>query len=87
MNLKIMNKLDKKLLKSIIAEALDIPVNSVTDESEEGKIEEWDSLGQLSILTSLDSKIDTDISTISELGKANSVKQIEKILNDYGIMK
>tara|TARA_B100001093_G_C26261934_1_gene773149 strand:+ start:265 stop:513 length:249 start_codon:yes stop_codon:yes gene_type:complete len=82
-----MNKLDKKLLKSIIAEALDIPVNSVTDESEEGKIEEWDSLGQLSILTSLDSKIDTDISTISELGKANSVKQIEKILNDYGIMK
>ena len=82
-----MNKLDKKLLKSIIAEALDIPVNSVTDESEEGQIEEWDSLGQLSILTSLDSKIDTDISKISELGKANSVKQIEKILNDYGIMK
>ena len=82
-----MNKLDKKLLKSIIAEALDIPVNSVTDESEEGQIEEWDSLGQLSILTSLDSKIDPDISKISELGKANSVKQIEKILNDYGIMK
>ena len=82
-----MNKLDKKLLKSIIAEALDIPVNFVTDESKEGQIEEWDSLGQLSILTYLDSKIDTDISSISELGKANSVKQIEKILNDYGIMK
>ena len=82
-----MNKLDKKLLKSIIAEALDIPVNFVTDESKEGQIEEWDSLGQLSILTYLDSKIDTDISSISELGKANSVKEIEKILNDHGIMK
>ena len=74
------------LLKHI-AGALDVEEDLVSLESSSETLEEWDSLGQLSILTSLDSKIDTDISTISELGKANSVKQIEKILNDYGIMK
>ena len=82
-----MDKIDNKELKKIIAEALDVDENLVTNDAEEGKIEEWDSLGQLSILTSLDSKINGDISKITELGKANSVKLIQEILTNKGFMK
>lgn len=82
-----MDSIDNKELKKIIAEALDVDVNLITNEAEEGQIEEWDSLGQLSILTSLDSKINGDISNITELGKANSVKLIQEILTKKGLMK
>ena len=82
-----MDKIDNEELKKIIAEALDVDENIVTNDTEEGKIEEWDSLGQLSILTSLDSKINGDISKITELGKANSVKLIQEILTKHGFMK
>ena len=82
-----MDKIDNEELKKIIAQALDVDENIVTNDTEEGKIEEWDSLGQLSILTSLDSKINGDISKITELGKANSVKLIQEILTKNGFMK
>ena len=82
-----MDKIDNEELKKIIAQALDVDENIVTNDTEEGKIEEWDSLGQLSILTSLDSKINGDISKITELGKANSVKLIQEILTKKGFMK
>tara|TARA_Y100001954_G_C15659408_1_gene526888 strand:+ start:560 stop:799 length:240 start_codon:yes stop_codon:yes gene_type:complete len=79
--------MDNIELKKIIAEALDVDESLVTNATEEGTIEEWDSLGQLSILTLLDSKIDGDISGISELGKANSVMLIQEILTKKGFMK
>ena len=82
-----MDKIDNIELKKIIAEALDVDESLVTNATEEGTIEEWDSLGQLSILTLLDSKIDGDISGISELGKANSVMLIQEILTKKGFMK
>ena len=82
-----MDKIDNIELKKIIAEALDVDESLVTNATEEGSIEEWDSLGQLSILTLLDSKIDGDISGISELGKANSVMLIQEILTKKGFMK
>ena len=82
-----MDKIDNNELKKIIAEALDVNETLVTNDAEEGKIEEWDSLGQLSILTSLDSKINGDIASIKELGKANSVKLIKEILTKKGFMK
>lgn len=44
-------------------------------------IEEWDSLGQLSILSSLDKATKGKTSKISSLAEAYSVKKILSILN------
>lgn len=43
-------------------------------------IEEWDSLGQLAILSLIDKKLKNKASTLNELVTAESVKKIHTIL-------
>ena len=77
-------KLDQLLV--FIAEGLDISVDKLSIDSSSQNIGEWDSLGHLSILSSLDKNISGDIAQLSELGKAESVKSIMEIFNSNGYM-
>lgn len=69
----------------IIEKALEIESGVLSIESDADTIENWDSLGQLSILVSLDKHFDGKISSLSEMAEANSVSKILKILEKNSI--
>ena len=55
--------------------------------SNSNNINGWDSLGQLSILTTLDKKLKGKTSKLGELADADSVKKIIKILKSNKLLK
>ena len=79
-------KISEQDLKKIIAKALNIKVSQVTENLNSNKLEEWDSLGQLSIISSLDKKLKgkVDLSKISNL---DNYKDIKKNLKKILVMK
>ena len=68
-------KITTEELITIITDALDAD-DLITDESSMDNIPEWDSLGHLSILTSLDQATEGKASSLSDLGDTTSVKEI-----------
>ena len=64
-----------KIIKNCLKTKSVISINSKS-----GDLEEWDSLGQLAILTTLDKKLKGKTSKLSNLADATSVKEIYKIL-------
>ena len=46
-------KISEQDLKKIISKALNVKLNKITDDLNSNKMEEWDSLGQLSIISQL----------------------------------
>jgi len=71
MNDKDLFKIIKSCLKT--KEAIDF-------KSSTRNIEEWDSLGQLAILTTIDKKLKNKTSKLTNLATAESVKDIYSIL-------
>lgn len=69
---------DKDLFKIIKNCLKTKSIVSINTKSE--GLEEWDSLGQLAILTTLDKKLKGKTSKLSNLADASSVKEIYKIL-------
>ena len=68
---------EKKIL-NILKEALEIENLNIDDSSD--TIEEWDSLGQLSILSALDKETKGKASSIKGLSEMFTVKEIIKSL-------
>jgi len=77
----------KEELISLIAVALEVSVNQVDEKSEMGSVEEWDSLGQLSIVTQLANSLGSDASRVSGLANCTSVKSIAENLNKAGLLE
>ena len=71
-------QLVKKSLKT--KQKIDINSNS-------NNVEEWDSVGQLIILSNLDIKLKGATSNISAIGTANSMKKIINILKKNKLIK
>ena len=69
----------------IIEKALLLEPGILKEDSGSENTEEWDSLGQLSILVDLDKHFEGKISSISEMAKANSVQKILTILKENSI--
>lgn len=63
----------------VIKKCLKTKVN-IDMKSSSRNIEEWDSLGQLSILTTLDKKFKNKASKLNKLATAETVKEIYSIL-------
>ena len=68
-----------------IAAALEIDMACVSPESDSTMIEEWDSLGQISILSRLDSAYDNITERVPDLASAVSVAEIFRLLKANGI--
>ena len=68
-----------------IAAALEIDVARFSPESDSTMIEEWDSLGQISILSRLDSAYDNITERVPDLASAVSVAEIFRLLKANGI--
>ena len=64
----------KEDIINIIKDAL--MVDKITIESSVDNVEEWDSLGLLSILVALDKEFDGRLASISDLATADSVEKI-----------
>ena len=67
--------MEQEIIK-LICESLEADISSVTQESTSYDIDEWDSLGHLSILQLLDSKYNDITERVPELASASSVKEI-----------
>ena len=78
-------KITKAALITLITDALDAE-DPITGESSMDSIPEWDSLGHLSVLTSLDQATDGKASAISELGESSSVNMIFNILRNENLV-
>lgn len=77
----------KEEIQNFIAEALEVDKKKISINSSSKNIENWDSLGQLNILQSLDQKLDGKVFSMKELVKAKSVKQILNILKSHNFIK
>ena len=72
-------------LMEVIAYALDVEVVDVDSSME--SLEEWDSLGHLSILTAIDKKLEGRASTLSGLASASSVASIISVLEENSLIE
>ena len=62
-------------IKEIIAEALHIPLELVTDDLSIGGIPQWDSMGNIAVIAALEEKLNIEI-PIEDLFDLNSVSSI-----------
>lgn len=76
----------QKEILSIIQTTLNLSEDELTMNSTMNNVEEWDSLGQLAILSSLDKHFDGKIASIKELANADSIEKIIQILTDNSII-
>jgi len=77
-----MNKFTEEEVLKIIEEALKLEKGAININSNSNNVSEWDSLGHLNILMSLDKRLDGKASGLSELAKAMSVKKIISVLKN-----
>ena len=61
---------------NVIAEALNLKPGSVSIDDGTNTIQEWDSLGFLSILSALEKKIGSKLAAIDDLAAVKSVREI-----------
>jgi len=71
-----------KLIKTSLKTSKKIDLKSASR-----NIEEWDSLGQLSILTTLDKRFKNKASKLTKLATAETVKDIVSILKKAKLIK
>lgn len=74
----------KNDLLELVALALDL--DEVDESASMNNLDDWDSLGHLSILTSLDKKLQGKASSISGLASATSISSIITLLKDNNLI-
>ena len=65
----------KERIKEIIADTLGIDIERITDDLAAGDIEEWDSVGNLTIISTIEEELEVDI-PIAALYELNNIKAI-----------
>lgn len=65
----------KERIKEIIADTLGIDIERITDDLATGDIEEWDSVGNLTIISTIEEELEVDI-PIEDLYELNNIKAI-----------
>lgn len=78
--------MNEKDLFKLIKTSLKTP-KKIDLKSASRNIEEWDSLGQLSILTTLDKRFKNKASKLTKLATAETVKDIVSILKKAKLIK
>ena len=77
---------EKKLI-NLISKSLKIDSKKLSINSNINEIEEWDSLGQLNILSKLDVILDGKTAKIKKLSECYSVNSIYKLLIKHKLLK
>lgn len=71
-------------VEAVVARVFSLDPAEVTDESSKDTIEEWDSMGNMSLVTGLEEEFKVSLS-IADAMEMTSVEQIKRILRDYGV--
>ena len=69
----------KERIKEIIADTLGIDIERITDDLAAGDIEEWDSVGNLTIISTIEEELEVDI-PIEDLYELNIKAIVEEII-------
>ena len=69
-----------------MAQALEVPIERLSENSSMQNLPAWDSLGHLNILVALDKRFSGRVAKISELAKATSAREIAEILQRHGLL-
>jgi acyl carrier protein len=72
--------IDKNKLIKIISKALNVSTKKINDKSSSENLTEWDSLGHLAILTSIDNYTSGKASKIESLSSCTSFKDLYETL-------
>jgi acyl carrier protein len=75
----------QSVVMSTIEKALELESGVLKEDSSSESIENWDSLGQLSILVALDKHFNGKIASLSEMAEADSIPKILLILEENSI--
>tara|TARA_Y100000996_G_C22224293_1_gene520879 strand:+ start:155 stop:388 length:234 start_codon:yes stop_codon:yes gene_type:complete len=75
------NKIKKKDIINVVAKSLMINKKKIGEDTHSKDIDKWDSLGSMRIMFGLEKKFKIKINE-KYLEKLNSIKSIEKILNN-----
>jgi acyl carrier protein len=67
-------------LRAIVARVFDIPQEKVTDQLERGKLEVWDSLNHLLLISEIEDELGVEFTT-EEVLKINTYKDIREIIS------
>jgi len=81
-----MPKANEKQVLEIIQRALILEDKKVSLDTSVEDLEEWDSVGHLSILSNMDKFFDGKIAPIREMATADSVRKILKILKENSLI-
>lgn len=73
-------------LIEVIAKSIFVDGSSLSMDSSAETVEEWDSLGHISILSALDEATDGKSADIVELTQATSVREISDLLKENGLL-
>ncbi len=78
--------ISEKDLRKILSKSLNVKINKITETLNSNSLEEWDSLGQLSIISSLDKKFKGKVN-FSKLSNFDNYKDIKNFLIKKSLMK
>jgi len=78
--------INKLTLISLIAESLEVDEADIDENASSETIEEWDSLGHLSILSALDDLTDGKASELDGLADSLSLNDLIKTLSAAGLI-
>lgn len=76
--------MNEQKLKTIFAEALDIPENDVVDSLAYNSIEQWDSIAHMSLIAAIDEGFDIMMDT-DDVIDLSSFAKAKEILGKYGV--
>ena len=79
--------IDQNKIIEVVESALALSKGTIDINSSSDNIEKWDSLGQLSILSTMDELFNGKIADIPDIASANSVKLIVSLLKENNLLK
>lgn len=79
--------MDQKNFLQIVSKCLNVKLNKISIDTTSNDLEEWDSIAQLTILSTLDKETKGKSGKIKGLGNHQSLKKIWNILKKKGLAK
>ena len=73
-------------VQQVVADALRLPKEQVTEEASMETLPEWDSFGHLNILVALHKRFEGRTKEIPGLAKATSVKKLAELIRGKGLL-
>ena len=80
-----MSQISQVQIIAAVEEALELTSGTIKENTVAEEVENWDSLGQLSVLVALDKLYDGKIASMTEMAEADSIPKILEILKQHNL--